>query len=159
MYVLRLALLLLSVAQGERHRWYHTYFPRFFPSGPSAPTDERVTALPGLAVQPKYALYSGYLNGTSNNVQLHYWLVEAADRPDKAPLVLWLNGGPGCSSLEGLLQENGPFKVVPGPALEYNPYSWNKVANMLYLESPAGVGFSYARDGVIGTDDDLVSDL
>ncbi|KAF7232171.1 hypothetical protein EG68_10525 [Paragonimus skrjabini miyazakii] len=157
MYVLRLVLLLLSVAQGERHRWYHAYFPRFFASDPSAPTDERVTALPGLTVQPKYALYSGYLHGTSDNVQLHYWLVEAENRPDVAPLVLWLNGGPGCSSLEGLLQENGPFKVIPGPALQYNPYSWNKVANMLYLESPAGVGFSYAQDGVIGTDDELTA--
>jgi len=62
--------------------------------------------------------------------------------------VLWLNGGPGCSSMDGFFYENGPFKFVSNsttPLLVDNPYSWHKVANMLFLESPAGVGFSYSN--------------
>ncbi|KAJ0973542.1 hypothetical protein J5N97_021501 [Dioscorea zingiberensis] len=62
------------------------------------------------------------------------------------PLVLWLNGGPGCSSVGvGAFSENGPFRPS-GQMLVRNEYSWNKEANMLYLETPAGVGFSYSTD-------------
>ncbi|KAL3585205.1 hypothetical protein D5086_012072 [Populus alba] len=63
------------------------------------------------------------------------------------PLVLWLNGGPGCSSFGiGAFSENGPFRPRGGGLLVRNDYSWNKEANMLYLESPAGVGFSYSAN-------------
>uniref|UniRef100_A0A2P2I9L8 Carboxypeptidase n=1 Tax=Hirondellea gigas TaxID=1518452 RepID=A0A2P2I9L8_9CRUS len=61
-----------------------------------------------------------------------------------APLLLWLNGGPGCSSMDGLLTELGPFYVnLGGETLYENPSSWNTFANIMYLESPACVGYSY----------------
>ncbi|CAG2174747.1 unnamed protein product, partial [Oppiella nova] len=67
--------------------------------------------------------------------------------PENAPVVLWLNGGPGCSSLFGNLGENGPFRVnSDGKTLVLNPHSWNTVANVIYLESPVSVGFSYKDD-------------
>ncbi|VDK68119.1 unnamed protein product, partial [Cylicostephanus goldi] len=70
--------------------------------------------------------------------------------PATAPLLLWLNGGPGSSSLEGLFFENGPFRIgKDGFTVTSNPYSWNKFANVLYLESPVGVGYSYSTDGVL----------
>lgn len=73
-------------------------------------------------------------------------------------MVLWLNGGPGCSSLDGFLTEHGPFLIQgDGVTLEYNPYSWNLIANMLYIESPAGVGFSYSDDKMYVTNDTEVS--
>jgi carboxypeptidase C (cathepsin A) len=57
--------------------------------------------------------------------------------------LLWLNGGPGCSSLIGMSYENGPFKFKPNSTeMIANPHSWNRKANLLYIESPAGVGFS-----------------
>ena len=86
-------------------------------------------------------LYSGYLNITDSK-RLHYVFVEAQNA-DKKPWALWLNGGPGCSSMEGLFTENGPFKLAQNGTLKPNPYSWTNLTSMLYLESPIGVGFSF----------------
>jgi len=60
--------------------------------------------------------------------------------------VLWLNGGPGCSSLDGFLYEHGPFRMNESDPTQLVPFEWTwaKQANMLYLESPVGVGFSYS---------------
>jgi len=80
--------------------------------------------------------------------KLHYVFLPSQSNPKKDPLVLWLNGGPGCSSLLGFIQEHGPL-VIPDFTREFkeNEYSWNKLSNMIYLESPAGVGFSYTDNG------------
>lgn len=104
---------------------------------------DQITNLPGLAKQPTFKHYSGYLKGL-NNTKLHYWFVESQSNPLKDPVQLWMNGGPGCSSLDGMLQEHGPFLVNhDGTMLEENTFSWNLHANVLYMEAPAGVGFSY----------------
>ncbi|KAG5246905.1 serine carboxypeptidase [Salix suchowensis] len=116
-------------------------------SGQSLAGEHLVTNLPG---QPDVSFkhYAGYVTVNEQNGRaLFYWFYEAATHPDKKPLVLWLNGGPGCSSIGyGATQEIGPFIVdTNGHGLKYNPYSWNKEANMLFLESPVGVGFSYSN--------------
>ncbi|XP_074644428.1 lysosomal protective protein-like [Tubulanus polymorphus] len=119
--------------------------------------NDRVTYLPGLKPPPKFRHYSGYLKASGGRL-LHYWFMEASKDSAKAPVVLWLNGGPGCSSLGGLLTEHGPFLInKDGKHLNYNPYSWNLVSNMLYLEAPAGVGFSYSPYKNYTTDDDETS--
>ncbi|XP_024963652.1 serine carboxypeptidase-like 31 [Cynara cardunculus var. scolymus] len=92
--------------------------------------------------------YAGYVTVNEKNGRaLFYWFYEAWTLPDEKPLVLWLNGGPGCSSVGyGATQEIGPFIVgTDGNSLQLNPYSWNIEANMLFLESPVGVGFSYSN--------------
>lgn len=62
---------------------------------------------------------------------------------DQDPLVLWLTGGPGCSSELALFVENGPFKINPKTLKVYkNEWSWNNEANLLYVDQPAGTGFS-----------------
>ncbi|XP_051249761.1 lysosomal protective protein isoform X1 [Dicentrarchus labrax] len=125
--------------------------------GDAAPAADEVTYLPGLQKQPSFRHYSGYLN-VADGKHLHYWFVESQQNPASDPVVLWLNGGPGCSSLDGLLTEHGPFLIQDdGVTLQYNPYSWNKIANVLYLESPVGVGFSYSDDQKYGTNDTEVS--
>ncbi|MCO5546764.1 hypothetical protein L7F22_000200 [Adiantum nelumboides] len=114
-----------------------------------AQKDDRIIELPG---QPADTLslsqYAGYVtvNETAGRV-LYYWLVEATFDAASRPLVLWLNGGPGCSSMGyGAMEELGPFKIHPnGSGLYTNPHAWTKEANMLFLESPAGVGYSYSN--------------
>ncbi|KAM9366867.1 lysosomal protective protein [Symphorus nematophorus] len=119
---------------------------------------DEVTQLPGMMFKPSYRQWSGYLQARPGKF-LHYWFVTSQRDPVKDPLVLWLNGGPGCSSLDGFLSENGPFHVNDNGATLYeNPFSWNKIANVLYVESPAGVGYSYSDDKNYATDDDQVAD-
>ncbi|KAM8894214.1 lysosomal protective protein isoform 2-T2 [Spinachia spinachia] len=119
---------------------------------------DEVTHLPGMSFRPNYRQWSGHLQARPGTF-LHYWLVTSQRDPVEDPLVLWLNGGPGCSSLDGFLSENGPFHVNDNGATVYeNTFSWNKIANVLYLESPAGVGYSYSDDKKYATDDDQVAD-
>uniref|UniRef100_A0A914N1Q5 Uncharacterized protein n=1 Tax=Meloidogyne incognita TaxID=6306 RepID=A0A914N1Q5_MELIC len=88
-------------------------------------------------------LFLGYLNAGNGNL-FHYIFAESQGNPKTDPLVLWLNGGPGCSSLGGLSNELGPYLLnKDGKTLRQNPYSWNKYASIIFLESPAWVGFSY----------------
>eukprot|EP00249_Psilotum_nudum_P004020 c17541_g2_i1 orf=316-1773(-) len=106
-----------------------------------------VVNLPG---QPKveFAHYSGYVTvNESHGRALFYWFFEATSKPSSKPLVLWLNGGPGCSSVGyGATEEIGPFRVkTNGTGLYLNKYSWNQDSNLLFVESPAGVGFSYSN--------------
>eukprot|EP01138_Halocafeteria_seosinensis_P008686 gb/GECG01008878.1/.p1 GENE.gb/GECG01008878.1/~~gb/GECG01008878.1/.p1 ORF type:complete len:465 (+),score=42.58 gb/GECG01008878.1/:1-1395(+) len=109
---------------------------------------DRVQSLPGWSGALPSKHYSGYFSVADGTKHLHYWFVESENDPDKDPVVAWYNGGPGCSSVLGFLTENGPFAVNltdNGPILVERSTRWNKFANVLYFESPAGVGFSYAE--------------
>ncbi|CAE6523525.1 unnamed protein product [Rhizoctonia solani] len=92
---------------------------------------------------PTVKQYSGYLD-VSEDKHLFFWFFESRKDPHKAPLAAWMNGGPGGSSAVGLLMENGPCNVVSNNATARNPYAWNEVANMFFLDQPAGVGYSYS---------------
>eukprot|EP01104_Vermistella_antarctica_P004151 TRINITY_DN14657_c0_g1_i1.p1 TRINITY_DN14657_c0_g1~~TRINITY_DN14657_c0_g1_i1.p1 ORF type:complete len:524 (-),score=79.05 TRINITY_DN14657_c0_g1_i1:84-1544(-) len=115
----------------------------------SVGTSNLVKSLPGLTVPLNFTQYTGYVPvGPQSDRNLFYWFVEAeSDTPEEEPLVLWLTGGPGCSGLFALLTEHGPFRVHDdGETLYLNDYSWNKAANMIYIEAPCGVGFSYGSN-------------
>ncbi|WCJ19365.1 serine carboxypeptidase-like 27 [Euphorbia peplus] len=111
---------------------------------------DKIVFLPGQPQNVEFNQYSGYVTVNQQAGRaLFYWLIEspASRGPDSRPLVLWLNGGPGCSSVAyGAAEEIGPFRIKSdGKNLFFNPYAWNKLANLLFLESPAGVGFSYSN--------------
>jgi cathepsin A (carboxypeptidase C) len=126
----------------------------------AAPAADAVPELP-LFGAPPTKHYSGYLDGkgtdanpgcaaTEKACQLHYWFAEAEEDPANKPVVLWLNGGPGSSSILGMLQEHGPLLINATGGLMVNPYAWTKLANVLVLESPTGVGYSYCSTQVAG---------
>lgn len=103
---------------------------------------DQVLEMPGLGYEPTFNQFSGYIQLAETQKHIHYWLVEAeiAD----APLVFWTNGGPGCSGLIGFMTEQGPFRPDAYGNIYPNEYAWNKIANMVFLEQPVGVGFSYS---------------
>jgi len=115
------------------------------------PAADLVSSLPGIDDLGKTKLWSGYVeikNPSTITKMIHYVLAESQSDPRKDPLVIWFNGGPGCSSMLGFMQENGPFLWETGNATWSGPnnYTWNKEANVLYIEQPAGVGFSYFKN-------------
>lgn len=96
----------------------------------SSHVSDRITELPGQPKNVGFAQYSGYVTVNEQAGRaLFYWLVEtpASRKPESRPLVLWLNGGPGCSSVAyGAAEEIGPFHIRPdGKTLYLNPYSWS----------------------------------
>ncbi|MFS7948947.1 putative peptidase S10, serine carboxypeptidase, alpha/Beta hydrolase [Helianthus anomalus] len=80
----------------------------------------------------------------NEDVQLFYYFIRSESNPDDDPLMLWITGGPGCSSISGLsgsvVRYNGSL-----PTLILTPYSWTKMENIIFLDIPVGTGFSYAR--------------
>ncbi|KAI2465142.1 putative carboxypeptidase S1 [Annulohypoxylon bovei var. microspora] len=95
--------------------------------------------------------YSGYIT-VGENMNMWFWFFEAREDPQKAPLVAYLDGGPGAASEYGLFTQIGPCHFVNNetePSL--NPYAFNNYANMLYIDQPIGVGFSYGNETVNST--------
>lgn len=92
---------------------------------------------------------SGYFKiEGSKDKNYFYWYFESQSKPSKDPVLLWMTGGPGCSSQLALLFENGPCTVnEDGTDTIPNPYGWNDKANIIFVDQPAGVGFSYGAAG------------
>lgn len=105
---------------------------------------DQIMELPGLNYDAKFKQFSGYLRLGETKKHIHYWLVESEHDPENDPVVFWTNGGPGCSGLIGFMMEQGPFRPDEKGNLQQNEYAWNKIANMVFLEQPVGVGFSYS---------------
>jgi carboxypeptidase C (cathepsin A) len=102
-----------------------------------------------------YNSFSGYIDiDVATGKKYFYWFFESTNNPATDPVVLWTNGGPGCTGFLGLFEEHGPFVVAANNTLVANPFSWNQLANMIYIEQPTGVGFSYSNT----TDDYNVGD-
>ncbi|XVF19669.1 hypothetical protein REPUB_Repub11eG0130800 [Reevesia pubescens] len=130
--------------------WFHKktgYSPNYIQLQDGSMEADKVGALPGQPNAVDFNQYAGYVTVDSRAGRaLFYYFAESPENSSTNPLVLWLNGGPGCSSLTGAMTELGPFRVnSDGKTLFRNNYAWNNVANVIFLESPAGVGFSYSN--------------
>ncbi|OWZ03773.1 Serine protease [Phytophthora megakarya] len=102
---------------------------------------------------------SGYIK-LPNKVDDHYfyWYFESRSQPSTDPLVLWLTGGPGCSSMMALLSENGPCHVQPDLSTQLNPYSWTNESNVVWLDQPTTVGFTYGDENDADDSEDNVGE-
>lgn len=127
-----------------------------------------VKTLPGFDGELPFTLETGYVGvGENEEIQLFYYFIESERDPENDPLMIWLSGGPGCSSFSGLVFEIGPlvfdYKTFQGsvPTLVQNPYSWTKVANIIFVDSPVGTGFSYSNtfEGYHSTDHKASKDV
>ncbi|KAG7349775.1 serine carboxypeptidase [Nitzschia inconspicua] len=106
---------------------------------------DKIGDLPGLHFDPGFDQYAGYFTvNKEHHRNMFYWYVESQGDPDTDPVIFWTNGGPGCSGLYAFIVEHGPFQITKNGKLFENPFSWNKRANMIYVESPVGVGFSFS---------------
>ncbi|KAA8911044.1 serine carboxypeptidase [Sphaerosporella brunnea] len=105
---------------------------------------------------PKQKQYAGHVHippGTLEAIRQDYpintffWFVEARENPQDKPLTIWLNGGPGSSSMIGMMSEVGPCAPVPASkeSLTTIPreFGWDAASNMLFIDQPNQVGFSY----------------
>lgn len=121
-----------------------------------------------LGIDPNVKQYTGYLDDNENDKHLFYckyfqhmeiteyiltWtgFFESRNDPENDPVVLWLNGGPGCSSLTGLFLELGPSQIDENIKPVYNEYSWNSNASVIFLDQPVNVGYSYSGSAVSDT--------
>ncbi|KAF5766720.1 putative peptidase S10, serine carboxypeptidase, alpha/Beta hydrolase [Helianthus annuus] len=118
----------------------------------SANSAGRVEYLPGFQGPLPFYLETGYVGVDENeDVQLFYYFIRSESDPELDPLMLWITGGPGCSSISGLLYEIGSIKFEAlyydgsFPTLILSPNSWTKMASIIFLDLPVGTGFSYAR--------------
>jgi len=119
---------------------------------------DRVQNLPGWDGDLLSKTYSGHINvGNSEGYERfeHYMFFESEGNPEKDPVIMWTNGGPGAPSTWGSFTELGPYYLsydsvkteaynkTGVPTLFENIYSWTKVANLLIRNLPPPVGYSY----------------
>lgn len=110
------------------------------------PEEDHVTELEQMP-DLSFGLYSGYIPLTGTKKKLHYLATLSSGDQLKDPIIIWFNGGPGCSSMLGFAQEIGPYSNNDNDQIfRKNDYAWNQQANVFYLESPAGVGYSVCGD-------------
>jgi len=116
------------------------------------------SALAGAPPTPESAFNdAGYIDVHDGEHHLFYWYFESRDDPANDPVILWMSGGPGCSSSLALFGENGPLVVNDDLSLDVNEQSWNANATVIWVDQPVGTGFSYG--GKLHSEDQVEDDM
>ncbi|RZF34689.1 hypothetical protein LSTR_LSTR002771 [Laodelphax striatellus] len=103
-----------------------------------------VKNLPGLGESDDIESYSGFFTvDEEHNSNLYFWFFPSMTRNENDPVLLWLQGGPGASSLYGLFEEIGPFSVTTDMKLKLNEHSWHRNHSLIFIDNPVGTGFSF----------------
>ncbi|CDK28148.1 unnamed protein product [Kuraishia capsulata CBS 1993] len=110
----------------------------------------RVKDLPGLSLLPPLeqpVMHAGHLElYAENSTNYFFWKFErppANSTIKSEKLIFWLNGGPGCSSMDGALMEIGPLRIGADGNVLFNNGSWMEAADLVFVDQPGGTGFSY----------------
>jgi|TARA_Y100000992_G_scaffold299504_1_gene266408 carboxypeptidase C (cathepsin A) len=116
-----------------------------------------ITHIPGYNKNLPSKMLGGYIN-IDEDKHIYSIFIEAEKNAKKAPIIFWTNGGPGCSGLMGLFEEFGPLRVQCNGKVDYNQFTWTKFANIVFIEQPIGVGFSWSsKKKDYKSDDELAS--
>ncbi|KAL6566839.1 hypothetical protein OROMI_015243 [Orobanche minor] len=106
--------------------------------------------------------FAGYVTLSGNtNKSMFYYFVRSRTKDQNAPLIVYLNGGPGISASMTMFYECGPFRLNNDSSLVFNEFGWDTVADLLIIDSPMGTGFSYLTndDDIPSTTEEAVADL
>ncbi|CAF3773996.1 unnamed protein product [Rotaria sp. Silwood1] len=106
--------------------------------------------------------FSGYLTVNKEyNSNMFFWFFPAQNDNINAPVLLWLQGGPGETSLFGLFNEHGPIQINTDGSLSERSITWNSLYNLLYIDNPVGTGYSFTSNdqGYARSQDDVACDL
>ncbi|PKI49271.1 hypothetical protein CRG98_030344 [Punica granatum] len=120
-----------------------------------------VKTLPGYPGPLPFTLETGYIS--VGEVEFFYYFVHSQGKPASDPVLLYMNGGPGCTGLNGFIFQTGPLKFNLSdytgglPTLLNEPNAWTKTSNIIYLDAPVGAGFSYATTAASYSSDDSLT--
>ncbi|KAI2623810.1 Alpha/Beta hydrolase protein [Xylaria nigripes] len=106
--------------------------------------DYFVHALPGAPAGDTVKMHAGHIEITpEHNGNMFFWHFQNKHIANRQRTIIWLNGGPGCSSEDGAMMEIGPYRLKDADTLQYNNGSWHEFTNLLFVDNPVGTGFSY----------------
>jgi len=148
-----LALATASVTSSPVHKPSHNHQRAIVFSNPDAEPYKVSQTIPGVPFRLNTS-YAGNvpIKQGDDSRQLYFWMFLAEVPTNRT--VIWSNGGPGCSSLEGLLQENGPFNLpFNSTDVVKSKYSWSRLANVVWVEHPTSVGFTKGTGGLTSEKD------
>ncbi|XP_054156696.1 probable serine carboxypeptidase CPVL [Oppia nitens] len=123
---------------------------------------QQASRVTGLSDAPDIISYSGFLTVNKKfNSNMFFWYFPALNKDKKAPLLLWLQGGPGGSSLFGLFNENGPLVLDKNLKSSIRQYTWAQEYSMIFIDNPVGTGFSFTHNdlGYATNETDVARDL
>ncbi|MCO5551712.1 hypothetical protein L7F22_005216 [Adiantum nelumboides] len=138
-------------AMGNAERFIRALNLNMFPKNhdsPTTPLVEHRLPLHALGISDEdLGHHAGYfsIKGTHAS-RMFYLFFESRGNKAKDPVVIWMSGGPGCSSELALFYENGPYKIKDDLTLTWNDYGWDKAASIIFVDQPIGTGFSYSSD-------------